>query len=101
VAVYFQAPAMPAPLARPYGDIDMATVKGDVRPVTELGYEPARQFNALHIGRLGIDPADQRVVLDRIDVLCARIERQPKSRRWRLRARVGERKRWYEVPDEV
>jgi hypothetical protein len=25
----------------------------------------------------------------------------PKSRAWRLRARVGERKRWYELPDEV
>lgn len=25
----------------------------------------------------------------------------PKSRSWRLRARIGERKRWYELPDEV
>ncbi len=24
----------------------------------------------------------------------------PKSRRWRLRAKIGERKRWYRVPDE-
>ncbi len=24
----------------------------------------------------------------------------PKSRRWKLRARVGERKRWYELPEE-
>jgi hypothetical protein len=30
-----------------------------------------------------------------------RIEREPKSRRWRLRARVGDRKRWYELPEEV
>jgi hypothetical protein len=33
--------------------------------------------------------------------LEARIEREPKSRRWRLRARIGERKRWYELPEEV
>jgi hypothetical protein len=29
------------------------------------------------------------------------IERAPKSRRWRWRARIGERARWYEEPDEV
>lgn len=216
VAVCLHAEAMPAALARSYGDIDMATVKGQGRPVTdlltELGYEPARQFNALHgatrllfhdrgnerkldvfvggfelshaipitdridveprtiplaellltklqvveltdkdlrdavalllahgvtdhdrdainadviaaltaqdwglwrttqlnlgrlrdgIGALGIDADDQRLVLNRIDALWERIEREPKSRRWRMRARVGDRKRWYEVPDEA
>jgi hypothetical protein len=30
-----------------------------------------------------------------------RLEREPKSRKWRLRDRVGDRKRWYELPDEV
>jgi hypothetical protein len=29
-----------------------------------------------------------------------RIEAEPKSRAWRLRARIGERKRWYELPEE-
>jgi hypothetical protein len=28
------------------------------------------------------------------------LERAPKTRGWRLRARVGERKRWYELPEE-
>jgi hypothetical protein len=28
-------------------------------------------------------------------------ESAPKTRRWRMRARVGERKRWYEVPEET
>jgi hypothetical protein len=36
----------------------------------------------------------------RIAELQTRIEREPKSRRWKLRARVGERKRWYELPEE-
>ena len=53
------------------------------------------------MGTLGLDPADQQLVLERIDSLWDRIEREPKSRRWRLRARVGDRKRWYQVPDEV
>jgi hypothetical protein len=33
--------------------------------------------------------------------LRAALDDVPKTRRFRLRARVGERKRWYEVPDEV
>jgi hypothetical protein len=33
--------------------------------------------------------------------LLERIEAAPKSRAWRLRARIGERVRWYELPEEV
>jgi len=36
----------------------------------------------------------------RLDELRQRFEAAPKSRRWRLRAKVGERKRWYELPEE-
>jgi hypothetical protein len=40
-----------------------------------------------------------------VDLQVARlideIERAPKSARWRARARVGERMRWYETPEEV
>ncbi len=34
-------------------------------------------------------------------LLLERMDRQPKSTRWKLRARVGERVRWYELPEEV
>jgi hypothetical protein len=37
----------------------------------------------------------------RIDRLRERIDAEPKSRGWRLRAKIGERKRWYELPEEV
>ena len=37
----------------------------------------------------------------RIRELLRAIEAQPKSRRWKLRARVGERARWYELPEET
>jgi hypothetical protein len=30
-----------------------------------------------------------------------RLDAAPKSRRWRMRARVGDRKRWYELPEEA
>ena len=43
-----------------------------------------------------------RALLDvRLDALLARIEAEPKSRAWRLRAKIGDRKRWYELPEEV
>jgi hypothetical protein len=37
----------------------------------------------------------------RVRDLLAAIERAPKSRRWKMRARVGERARWYELPEET
>jgi hypothetical protein len=40
-------------------------------------------------------------VAARLDVLLARVEAEPKGRGWRLRSRIGERKRWYELPEEV
>src|SRR5205823_9373305 len=47
LAVYFHADHVHPALARPYGDIDVATTKAEGRDLTELmtdlGYEPARQ----------------------------------------------------------
>ncbi len=48
-----------------------------------------------------LSEAEQRMVVERIDELMERIDREPKSRGWKLRARLGERKRWYETPEEV
>ncbi len=40
-------------------------------------------------------------VADRLQRLRSKLDTVPKSRRWKLRSRVGERKRWYEIPEEV
>jgi hypothetical protein len=48
-----------------------------------------------------LEPDDVRALTERIDALAAAMERAPKSRRWKLRATVGDRKRWYEEPEEV
>ena len=40
-------------------------------------------------------------VSQRLDELWARIDSQPKSLKWKLRARVGDRMSWYELPEEV
>ena len=47
-----------------------------------------------------LDADRQARVHERLDRLSAQIESQKKSRRWRMRARVGERVRWYEEPEE-
>jgi hypothetical protein len=50
------------------------------------------------LGGLSIDGD---LVNHRLDEIWARIEAQPKSMKWKLRARVGDRVSWYELPEEV
>jgi hypothetical protein len=49
--------------------------------------------------------ADTRAGLEtariRLSELLGDINAAPKPRRWRLRARIGDRKRWYELPEDV
>ena len=52
-------------------------------------------------GNYELSAEDAQRIASRIEQLLAEIEDRPKSRGWRLRARVGERKRWYELPEEV
>ncbi len=40
-------------------------------------------------------------VPERIRHLLAELERAPKSRRWKMRARVGDRVRWHDDPEDV
>jgi hypothetical protein len=49
----------------------------------------------------GLGPDDQAAVSDRLERLWIRVEREPKSLRWRSRAKLGERTRWYEEPEEI
>lgn len=41
-----------------------------------------------------------RVVSERVERLLAKMRGEPKSVSWRLRARIGERARWYELPEQ-
>ncbi len=45
------------------------------------------------------DGEQVKLVQDRVDSLKQRIEKEPKTLRWRLRARIGERVRWYDLPE--
>ncbi len=46
-------------------------------------------------------PVAADTVNQRLDELWARTEAHPKSLKWRLRAKVGDRMSWYELPEEV
>jgi hypothetical protein len=59
-----------------------------------------RNLEALR-DRVGGYEVDRDAVSSRVSHILDRIEAQPKSRSWRMRAKVGERKRWYELPEEV
>jgi hypothetical protein len=48
-----------------------------------------------------LQSAERERVAKRIAALGAALQAAPKSRGWRLRARVGERRRWYEDPEEI
>jgi len=45
-----------------------------------------------------LDPTERARVVPRIQKLMAMMEATPKSFGWRMRARIGERTRWYELP---
>jgi len=50
---------------------------------------------------LDIDPPKKELLLGRIDALLDRIEKEPKSLRWKMRAKIGDRMIWYDMPERV
>jgi hypothetical protein len=54
-----------------------------------------------HLGRYDLSDENKQRITERIQGLQARIEEEPKSFGWKMRAKIGERKRWYDLPEEV
>jgi hypothetical protein len=54
-----------------------------------------------HLNDYALPDADSGRIHERLDAVLEAIEQAPKSRGWKLRAKIGERKRWYELPEEV
>ena len=50
---------------------------------------------------LDLPQSEIEMLRERIAGLEDAMQRAPKSRKWGLRARIGERKQWYEEPEEV
>ncbi|MGH2859982.1 MAG: hypothetical protein ACRDLT_00585, partial [Solirubrobacteraceae bacterium] len=57
--------------------------------------------SATHVDEYALPDSKKSQIKDRLSQLLARIEAAPKSRGWRMRDRIGERKRWYDLPEEV
>jgi hypothetical protein len=53
------------------------------------------------VGELELETPRRAAIVERLDRLTTAIDEAPKSRRWKMRARIGERKQWYEEPEEV
>jgi hypothetical protein len=103
-------------LACPLVDRDVAIDERDAEPAIDVhritpltaadwGLHHTLELNLsrLHDGLAETDlPTAQRELLrERLAALADALEQAPKSRAWRLRARIGERRRWFEEPEEV
>ena len=95
-------------VGHPVGDADGDHVNaGRVAELCAADWGLWRTFTANlaacreHAGGYALPEEEREQVVARIDALLERIEREPKTRGWKLRARIGERKRWYELPEEV
>jgi hypothetical protein len=53
------------------------------------------------LGDYALEDHERSRVSGRLATVLQRIEDAPKSRAWKLRAKIGERKRWYDLPEEV
>jgi len=53
------------------------------------------------VGERGFSADENRRIEESISTLERAIDEVPKSRKWKMRDRVGERKRWYEEPEEI
>lgn len=53
------------------------------------------------LGDVALDHGQRALIEGRLDAIEEAMADAPKTGRWRMRARVGERVRWYEDPDEV
>ena len=63
----------------------------------ELTLERLRQG----LADVDLDQVERALVEARIDAIEVAMAATPKTSRWRIRARVGDRVRWYDDPDEV
>lgn len=53
------------------------------------------------LGEYALGATERQALLDRIAELERRIEEEPKSTKWKMRDKVGDRKKWYQEPEEV
>jgi hypothetical protein len=96
-------------LEHPLGESD-----GDTINIDQISGLTARDWGlwrtlTMNLGKVAemsgryeqLSAEEQRVVRTRVGEALGRIEAEPKSRRWKLRARIGDRMKWYRDVDEL
>lgn len=58
-------------------------------------------WRTLHLTTERVAEAAPQLVRERLTTILNAMDAAPKSLAWRSRARVGDRKRWYQIPEEV
>jgi hypothetical protein len=96
-------------LEHPLGDIDQETI--NIKRVAELCAADwglwrtlTMNLNKVRLLAQGYDqltPEQKAIIETQVSGALARIEAEPKAMAWRLRARVGDRVKWYKDVDEV
>jgi hypothetical protein len=64
---------------------------------SQINFERVRES----LGGYALSEPERATVRANVDEIWRWVDEQPKATGWRLRARVGDRKRWYEIPEEV
>lgn len=85
------------------GQVDVGRIVDVLCDDWGFWYSADQNLTALResVQRPGLDPEVADRVRARIDALRGHLADAPKSRRWRMRAKIGTRKRWYEQVEEV
>lgn len=96
-------------LDHPLGEVDGETINiGLVAHVcaTDWGWWRTLTSNLRNVAQMAVaypqlGEADKQRVTEQVDAALARIDAEPKSLAWKLRARVGDRKKWYRDVGEL
>lgn len=78
--------------------INSAYISGLV--ANDWGFYKTLDTNLKKMKAFAIENNFPSIVVERIDRLLTDMEKQPKTFSWKARAMVGERVRWYELPEE-
>ncbi|MFL5862935.1 MAG: hypothetical protein ACJ780_19535 [Solirubrobacteraceae bacterium] len=85
------------------GDIDLPRILDATRNDWGLEHTFHRSLTTLRemASEFGLAPGQVRVASERIDELTRGLTAAPKGAKWKMRARIGERVKWYEEPEEA
>ena len=96
-------------LEHPIGDHDKETI--NIKYIaglcsTDWGLWRTTTMNLEKVSKLAqgysqLTPEQKERLASQVNAALARIEQEPKSMAWRLRSRVGDRRKWYKDVDEV